>query len=754
MNVLEVECLSKKFENTEVIKDVSFSVKEGETLVILGPSGSGKSTLLRCINNLERVDGGNIIINKKEMIKEYKNNKPIYNNKEILNQINLDTGMVFQDFNLFPHLSVKENITISLINVFKMSKEEADKKANEVLKKMDLKEKENCYPCDLSGGQKQRVSIARVLAINPKIICMDEPTSALDPELVGEVLKTIKALAKEKRTMIIVTHEIKFAEEVADRVIFMDGGIIVEEGKPEEVIKKPKKQRTKEFLKRYINLEDNSMKELDIEENKPREVISFFKEISDIPRESGNEKKIRDYLVKFAKERSLDYYTDNNFNVIIRKPASSGYENEEILGFQSHTDMICEKIESSMHDFSKDPIKLYQDGDFILANGTTLGADNGIGVAYMLAILDSDKIKGPELECIFTTQEETTMIGAKEIDGKQIKCKKIISLDNGKQGKMVISSANCLEWFGEIELDKINLPDDENFVKYELVYSNFLGGHSGGNIGDIKRGNPIKLGIEVISKIDEMYIESLEGGSRVNVIPRNFRISFYAKENDYEKMKEKINKQIRFFGEDGKIELNKFYTQIDKANKIENCYENSTKRKFEKIEVFSKFTTRKVINFVNRFVNGPVEYDENNNVILSANMGAVKMLENAVRFEYSLRSNDIILRNLYLENLKEIEKTNNINITWEQELKGIEPNYNSSLVEKCAKIYKEIFNVDIEVKISQGVLEGGFFNDKIKGLEYICIGADTYDVHSPKERVSIKSIGEVWDYIKQIISIK
>ncbi|MBR3614701.1 MAG: beta-Ala-His dipeptidase [Clostridia bacterium] len=754
MNVLEVECLSKKFENTEVIKDVSFSVKEGETLVILGPSGSGKSTLLRCINNLERVDGGNIIINKKEMIKEYKNNKPIYNNKEILNQINLDTGMVFQDFNLFPHLSVKENITISLINVFKMSKEEADKKANEVLKKMDLKEKENCYPCDLSGGQKQRVSIARVLAINPKIICMDEPTSALDPELVGEVLKTIKALAKEKRTMIIVTHEIKFAEEVADRVIFMDGGIIVEEGKPEEVIKKPKKQRTKEFLKRYINLEDNSMKELDIEENKPREVISFFKEISDIPRESGNEKKIRDYLVKFAKERSLEYYTDNNFNVIIRKPASSGYENEEILGFQSHTDMICEKIESSMHDFSKDPIKLYQDGDFILANGTTLGADNGIGVAYMLAILDSDKIKGPELECIFTTQEETTMIGAKEIDGKQIKCKKIISLDNGKQGKMVISSANCLEWFGEIEIDKTNLPDDENFVKYELVYSNFLGGHSGGNIGDIKRGNPIKLGIEVISKIDEMYIESLEGGSRVNVIPRNFRISFYAKENDYEKMKEKINKQIRFFGEDGKIELNKFYTQIDKANKIENCYENSTKRKFEKIEVFSKFTTRKVINFVNRFVNGPVEYDENNNVILSANMGAVKMLENAVRFEYSLRSNDIILRNLYLENLKEIEKTNNINITWEQELKGIEPNYNSSLVEKCAKIYKEIFNVDIEVKISQGVLEGGFFNDKIKGLEYICIGADTYDVHSPKERVSIKSIGEVWDYIKQIISIK
>ncbi len=737
MDILEVKNVSKKFENLEVIKDVSFSVKEGETLVILGPSGSGKSTLLRCINNLEKIDGGNIVINGKYMIKEYKNNKSIYNDKEILNQINLDTGMVFQDFNLFPHLSVKENITISLTNVFKMSKIDADKKADEVLEKMDLKEKANSYPCDLSGGQKQRVSIARVLAINPKIICMDEPTSALDPELVGEVLKTIKSLAKEKRTMIIVTHEIKFAEEVADRVIFMDGGVIVEEGKPEDVIKKPKKQRTKEFLKRYMNLEENNMKELDIEENKPREVIRFFKEISDIPRESGNEEKIRDYLVKFAKERNLEYYTDEVFNVIIRKPASGEYENEEILGFQAHTDMICEKIESSSHDFLKDPIKLYQDGDFILANGTTLGADNGIGVAYMLAILDSDKIKGPELECIFTTQEETTMIGAKEIDGKQIKCKKIISLDNGKQGKMVISSANCLEWFGEIESKKEELAD-KKLVQYELIYSEFLGGHSGGNIGDIKRGNPIKLGLEIISGIDEIYIQNLGGGSRVNVIPRDFKITFWAEENEYKKMKEKVNKQIRFFGEDGKIELIK----------------NSILNKENKSKVYDKNTTRRIVDFVNRFVNGAVEYDENNNVILSANMGAIKMLEKTVRLEYSLRANDMILRNLYLENLKEIEKENDINITWEQELKGIEPNYNSSLVEKCSKIYKEIFNEDIEVKISQGVLEGGFFKDKIQGLEYVCIGADTYDVHSPKERVSIKSIDEVWEYIKQIISNK
>lgn len=252
MKVLEVINLNKKYGNVEIIKDISFNVAEGETLVILGPSGSGKSTLLRCINNLEKINGGNIIINNETMIKEYKKDRPIYNSKEVLNKINLNTGMIFQDFNLFPHLTVRENITKALICVLNISKEEANKKCDNLLGKMGLQEKAEEYPCNLSGGQKQRVSIARCLAIEPKIICMDEPTSSLDPELVGEVLKVIKGLAKEKRTMVIVTHEIKFAEEVADRVIFMDDGRIIEEGKPEELIKNPKEKRTKEFLKRYF----------------------------------------------------------------------------------------------------------------------------------------------------------------------------------------------------------------------------------------------------------------------------------------------------------------------------------------------------------------------------------------------------------------------------------------------------------------------------------------------------------------------
>ena len=189
--------------------------------------------------NLEKIDSGNIIINGKKLIKEYKKDKPIYNNKDILKQINLETGMVFQNFNLFPHLTVKENIEEALKYVLKKNKNEIENISNNVLTKLGLTHKKDSYPCNLSGGQMQRVGIARCLALNPKLICMDEPTSSLDPELVGEVLDVIKKLAEEKKTMIIVTHEIKFAEEIADKILFMADGKIIEQGPPNNVIKNP-----------------------------------------------------------------------------------------------------------------------------------------------------------------------------------------------------------------------------------------------------------------------------------------------------------------------------------------------------------------------------------------------------------------------------------------------------------------------------------------------------------------------------------
>ena len=244
--IVKVESLSKSFNSLEVLKDISFSVYEGHVVGIIGPSGSGKSTLLRCITQLTDVTGGSITVCGKPLVKN-----GIYSDKASLREINLMLGLVFQNFNLFPHYSVLKNITDAQIHVLKISKEEACQRAFELLDKMGLKNKADSYPCELSGGQQQRVSIARALALKPKVLLFDEPTSALDPELTGEILAVIKSLAEEKMTMVVVTHEMSFARDLSDHIIFMDGGLIVEEGSPEQVINNPQQERTKAFLSRF-----------------------------------------------------------------------------------------------------------------------------------------------------------------------------------------------------------------------------------------------------------------------------------------------------------------------------------------------------------------------------------------------------------------------------------------------------------------------------------------------------------------------
>ncbi|OJU12812.1 MAG: glutamine ABC transporter ATP-binding protein [Clostridiales bacterium 43-6] len=250
MSILDVKNIKKSFDQLAVLKDISFSVNEGEVVAIIGPSGSGKSTLLRCITQLERADEGEITLCGLEMCKSV-NSKSVYSSHEVLHKIQLSCGLVFQNFHLFPHYSVLKNVMDAQIHVLKQSKPKAKQIALDFLDKMGLSDKADAYPCQLSGGQQQRVSIARALALNPKILFFDEPTSALDPELTGEILKVIKELAKENMTMVIVTHEMSFARDVADKVIFMDDGYIVEEGDPREVINNPKSERTKQFLKRF-----------------------------------------------------------------------------------------------------------------------------------------------------------------------------------------------------------------------------------------------------------------------------------------------------------------------------------------------------------------------------------------------------------------------------------------------------------------------------------------------------------------------
>lgn len=250
MKLLEIKNLQKDFGDLEVIKDISLDVEEGQVVAIIGPSGSGKSTLLRCATLLETIDSGELIYVGEHAVKTV-NGRAVYATGENLKRIQRYFGLVFQDFNLFPHYSVIKNIIDPLITVQKKNKEEALEIGRELLKKMALSAKEEAYPYQLSGGQQQRVSIARALALNPKVLFFDEPTSALDPELTGEILKVIKQLAAEKMTMVIVTHEIAFARDLADHIIFMDGGVIVEEGTPEEVINNPKNDRTKLFLSRF-----------------------------------------------------------------------------------------------------------------------------------------------------------------------------------------------------------------------------------------------------------------------------------------------------------------------------------------------------------------------------------------------------------------------------------------------------------------------------------------------------------------------
>lgn len=250
--MIKAESIRKSFGDNEVLKDISFTLNKGDVLSVIGPSGSGKSTLLRIITQLESADGGSLSIGGESLFED-KNGIAVYKKEKERRRIGLRTGLVFQNFNLFPHFSVLRNVTEAERAVLKMDKAEAEDKAMRLLKRMGLEEKAKSYPSELSGGQKQRVSIARALALDPEVLFFDEPTSALDPELTREILKVIRDLAEDKMTMVVVTHEMNFAKGISDWAIFMDKGVIVEEGKPEQIFDSPEKERTRKFLSSFAD---------------------------------------------------------------------------------------------------------------------------------------------------------------------------------------------------------------------------------------------------------------------------------------------------------------------------------------------------------------------------------------------------------------------------------------------------------------------------------------------------------------------
>lgn len=457
----------------------------------------------------------------------------------------------------------------------------------------------------------------------------------------------------------------------------------------------------------------------------------YFKEISNIPRKSGEEGKIAQYLIDFAIERNLKYYSDKYNNVVIWKEASSGYEYKEILGLQCHTDMICEKQINTEHDFSKDPLNLIVDGDFIKATHTTLGADNGIGIAYILAILDSKKILAPKLECIFTAEEETTMNGVKYLDASILQSKRIISFDNFKEDEMWISSATAKEWSATIVEKLISLNPDK-FSTFCLNLSHFKGGHSGLNIDDSSRGNPIKIIAKLLMCFSNVYISDFEGGSKVNIIPRNCKIYFSI--NNYELPKlsilENMIKKIQKEYPSSDISLNKI-------NTVMKCHDKN----------FSK----KILNFINSFQNGALAKDEYGNIILSGNFGAVKSENETITVLYSIRYNSSVL-GLELENqIQNDMKQYDVELKEYTSILGYEQDENSRLIKFCENLYLKYFNKEIKKVKVQACLECGYFSDKIPNLQFIAIAPNIYDAHSPYERMSIKSANKMWNFILKLL---
>lgn len=461
--------------------------------------------------------------------------------------------------------------------------------------------------------------------------------------------------------------------------------------------------------------------------------LDFFKVLNTIPRPSGHEEKVRDFLIKFAQDRNLEYFTDETFNVVIKK--QSNCNSNKTLILQAHQDMVCEKNSNVDINFFTDAIKTKTDGDFLMAQGTTLGADNGIGLCMILSVLDDNNLKIPNIECIFSTQEETTMLGAINLNCSTLKGKHLLSIDGTDEGKIEVSSAGMVV----TEISK-NF-EQENLINGKLLKLNLTGlrgGHSGTEIGT-DRQNAIKLMFEFLQSLNiKLNIISVSGGGKSNAIPRECNCIVLAQNLDEIELKNAV-----------KLFLNK-YKNIENNINLSYNFEDLTKipNKFLSLK-----DSKNLIYYVNNFKNGVLVWDKlsPNFPIVSNNFANINLTEGVLKIVISLRSSVKKLEKEYLSTIK----TNAEKLTYSYKETSSAPFFerkeNSYLQKLCTQTYNNLYNTKAEVHGVHAGLEGGVFAGKIPNIDICVIAPNIYDCHSPDERVSLSSVERVYKWLENIV---
>lgn len=473
---------------------------------------------------------------------------------------------------------------------------------------------------------------------------------------------------------------------------------------------------------------------------KPSLVFQYLEEISEIPRGSGNEKDISDYLVKFAKDRNFEVIQDDALNVIIKKPATAGYENAPGVILQGHMDMVCEKNKNTNHDFDKDPLNLRIIDDMIYATNTTLGADNGIAIAYSLAILASTDIPHPAIEVLITTEEETGLNGAAAIDGKHLKGHYLLNMDSEEEGKLLVSCSGGARTTQSLQIEWVDA--NPNLLSYDLSISGLKGGHSGMEIHK-GRGNSNKLMGRILNDLDsnmEFYIKEINGGSKMNAVPREADAVILIPAEAVSTLENKV-------AEWNKVLKNEFRaTDPDVTVAFEKIDYNYA-------EVFSKDTKAKAIASLVLIPNGvqTMSMEIPGLVESSTNLGVVTTSNSEIDFESAARSSVKSCKAQILSQGKKVAEVLNAEFNVSSDYPEWEYNPVSELRKIFVSVYEKNYGKSPEIVAIHAGVECGLFSEKLPGLDMISFGPNIFDVHTPDEHISISSTQRTWDYLLAVL---